>query len=121
MKSCRTVLIVAGLLTCCFSFEADAAGALVRGSNNKLYWGVQASSVDIAVQQALDSCAAEAGGGCSVLVTYVSGCLVIASAQPGFIHWSYAVRENPRHALFAAMRDCTRFSAQCNSQLVGCE
>ena len=42
MKSCRTVLIVAGLLTCCFSFEADAAGALVRGSNDELLLGVQA-------------------------------------------------------------------------------
>jgi hypothetical protein len=109
---------VAGLAA---PISATASGAVVIAPDRSVvFWSVNQPSVGIAVENALGSCRAQFGPGCTVFKTFDSGCLAVAR-PPSHMHWGVAIRDNPHDARFEAIGTCAKFAPNCHTQIVNCE
>lgn len=101
--------------------SASASGAVVIAPDREVvFWSVNKPSVGIAVRNALGSCGAQFGPGCTVYKTFDSGCLAVAR-PPSHAHWGVAIRDNPREARFEAIGECAKYAPNCHTQIVNCE
>jgi hypothetical protein len=101
--------------------SAMASGAVVIAPDRSVvFWSVHQPDVGTAVENALRSCAAQFGGGCTVYKTFDSGCLAVAR-PPSHMHWGVAIRDNPHDARFTAIGTCAKFAPDCHTQVVSCE